>query len=453
MNKNIYIIAIAMSALGISSCKNDHDDVRPGIYLEHTVMETFPGDTLLISGQVSNYVGIRSIEMICDAWGTDVMHDFGSEHPKVMEFDYKVPVPMTATFDQDMRVIVTDKNGLENERIIQMRFAPDTKAPEITGLQAYNSVEYSVDEKKGLFNLNFTCSDDRKIDRLYLSMTEIAYEETIINDQGRILQLERELEFTSMGSFELNVRVVDESGNETSQTSAMNVTMPENEYQIEDYKQMYAVCAHQENPDDYIDGYYHYMERIGEYRYQCVVNADDAKDGFLFVPTKSMSGYVYGSSPYANFKILNNKDYVVPTRLEQPGYYTLTLDIAGHSFTIEPLEMKNIYNKSSLMASGDGFRSFDDWGAMKKVKDYHYTVFADQDGAAKPEWGRYYYFVGVTDDGGWDWTRIFRADAEGHKWYEVDGGNGALTYESDYDGRVEITFDTAIPFGTIKKVK
>lgn len=452
MNDRIYIIALFIALMGLSSCTDEHEDIRPGIYLERTVMETFPGDTLLISGQVSNYVGLQSIQMVCEAWGTDIQHDFGSEYPVVMEFNYKVPVPETATFDEDMLFIVTDKNGLENQRLIQMRFSPDTKAPEINGLQTYNSVEYDVESGKGIFNLNIQCSDDRQISTLYLSAASIGYEETIKNEKGRFMQVERELEFKSMGSFDLNLRLVDESGNETVQTSTLTVTMPENEYQIEDYKQMYAVSAFNENPDDYIDGYYHYMERVDEYRYQCVINADDAKDGFLFVPTKSMSGYIYGSSPYANFKILNNRDYVVPTRLDS-GYWVLTLDLAGHSFTIEPLDMKNIYNKSSLLASGDGFRSFDDWGAMKKTKDYHYTIFADQDGSAKPEWGRYYYFVGVTDDGGWDWARIFRADADGHKWYEVDGGNGALIYESDYDGKVEITFDTAIPFGTIKKVK
>lgn len=436
----------------VTGCSDDHDDVRPGLYLEQTVLESFPGDTLLINGQASNYVGIKSIRLLCDAWGVDQIHDFGGEKPKVMDFNYKVPVPEDADFDQALVVEVTDINGLESEKIIQLLFAPDTEAPKISGLDSYLSVEYDKASGRGVLNLDFNCSDDRSIKSLDIQIPSLGYSEEIPGN-GRTLKVNKEIEMTEMGSYDMEVKLTDASGNTTSAQSTITVLPHEDEYQIEDYKQMYVVTLLNENPDDYIDGYYHYMERIDEYKYQCTIHAASTEQGFLFVPTKSMSGYVYGSSPYANFKILNNRDYVVPTHMTQPGYYTLTLDIQNHSFTVEPLDISGAYNKSSLMASGDGFRSFDNWGSMQKTADYEYIGYADQDGSAKPQWGRYYYFVGVTDDGGWDWTRIFRADAAGHKWYETDGGSGALTYESDYDGRVEITFDTAMPYGTIKKVK
>lgn len=451
MKRYIYILAV-LALILVSSCSDDHDNVRPGLYLEKTVIESFPGDTILINGQASNYVGIQSIRLLCDAWNVDQVHDFGGEKPVVMDFNYKVPVPDDADFDQALVVEVTDINGLESEKIIQMLFAPDTEAPKITGLQSYISVEYNKTESNGVLNLDFQCSDDRKIGSLDIQIPNINYHDTI-QGTGRTMHVDKDIDFTEMGSYDMTVTLTDASGNTTQTNSTITVLPHEDEYQIEDYKQMYVVTLLNEDPDDYIDGYYHYMERIDEYKYQCTIHASSTEQGFLFVPTKSMTGYVYGSSPYANFKILNNRNYVVPTHMEQPGYYTLTLDIQNHSFTVEPLDLTGVYNKSSLLASGDGFRTFDNWGSMQKTADYEYTVYADQDGSAKPEWGRYYYFVGVTDDGGWDWTRIFRADAEGHKWYEVDGGNGALIYESDYDGRVKITFDTAMPFGTIKKVK
>ena len=452
MKRYIYLLAV-LTVVIVSSCKEEHDDVRPGIYLTQKVMESFPGDTLIVSGQASNYVGLQSIRLTCDTWGIDQLHDFGGEEPKVMEFNYQVPVPETATFDQTLTVTVTDVNGLENKQIVQLLFAPDTQSPSISGIRSYTSVEYDLTENKGLLNLNLACTDDRALKQLNVRIPAIGYDETFTATAGRRLQVEQQIAFTAMGTYDMLLSLEDASGNTTDTQSTITVMPHEDEYQIEDYQQMYVVTLLDENPDDYIDGYYHYMERIDAYQYQCVIHAASTAQGFLFVPTKSMTGYIYGSSPYANFKILNNRNYVVPTKMEQAGYYTLTLDIENHSFTVEPLDPAAAYNKDHLLASGDGFRSFDDWGVMQKTGDYQYEVYADQDGSATPQWGRYYYFVGTTDDGGWDWTRIFRADAEGHKWYEVDGGNGALIYLSDYDGRVKITFDTAMPYGTIKKVK
>lgn len=429
-----HICLSAVSALAVlGACKDDHDDVRPGIYIAQKVMETFPGDTLLVSGQASNYVGLQHIRLQCEAWGIDQLHDFGGAEPKVMEFNYKVPVPATATFDQSLTVTVSDMNGLEGKQLVQLLFAPDTQSPTLGGVGSYTSVEYDLEQGYGRLDLSLACADDRQLSSLTIKVPAIGYDETLEGLTGRTLQVERQIDFADMGSYEMPLSLVDASGNVTDVTSNVTVMPHEDECQVEDYKQMYVVTLLDEDPDDY----YHYMERLDAYKYQCVVHATTAEQGFLFVPTKSMAGHVYGSSPYANFKILNNRDYVVSTKMDAASYYTLTLNLQDHSFTVEPLSTSSAYNKDKLLASGDGFRSFDDWGVMQKTGDYQYEVYADQDGTATPQWGRYYYFVGTTADGGWDWNTVFRADADGHKWYEVDGGNGALIYQSDYDGRVK----------------
>lgn len=445
---------VMMAVLGIlAACSDDHDDVRPGIYVENQVMESFPGDTLNISGQISNYVGMKSVSLVCDDWKINQTYDLSNQNPKVWMLNCQVPVPKDAKFDNTLKIVVADINGLENVREVQVVFAPDTKSPTFVNLDDYISVDYDLNKKEGVYQMNFLCCDDREVASMTVKIPGLGYEETFKGAGKRQVNPDKQLTFTETGTYEMYLSATDVSGNVVSDSSSITVLPTEAEDPIENYNQMYAVQLVNENPDDYIDGYYHYMKKVGDYQYQCVVHAESATDGFLFVPSKTMKGYVYGSSPYANFKILNKAGYVKPTCMSAAGYYTLTIDIQKHSFKAEPLDVTKAYNNNSLLASGDGFRSWDDWGAMKKIADYCYKIYADQDGSAKPEWGRYYYFVGVTADGGWDWSRIFRADAEGHEWYETDGGSGALTYDSQYDGKVEVTFDTAIPYGTIKKVK
>ena len=175
MKRYIYLLVV-LTVVIVSSCKEEHDDVRPGIYLTQKVMESFPGDTLIVSGQASNYVGLQSIRLTCDAWGIDQLHDFSGEDPKVMEFNYRVPVPEAATFDQTLMVTVTDVNGLENRQIVQLLFAPDTQSPSISGIRSYTSVEYDLTENKGLLNLSLTCSDDRKLSKLNVRIPAIGYD-------------------------------------------------------------------------------------------------------------------------------------------------------------------------------------------------------------------------------------------------------------------------------------
>ena len=55
MKKILFFICVVCAFVG---CKNDDYNHRPGLWTAQDVIETFPGDTVLIQGQVSNYVGM-----------------------------------------------------------------------------------------------------------------------------------------------------------------------------------------------------------------------------------------------------------------------------------------------------------------------------------------------------------------------------------------------------------
>ena len=80
---------------------------------------------------------------------------------------------------------------------------------------------------------------------------------------------------------------------------------------------------------------------------------------------------------------------------------------------------------------------------------YRYTYTLHQNGSYSGT--RQYYAARVSD---WGYALYYWGDATGCGWWEdtTGTGTGAGSYASDYDGAVQITFDTAILWATIKKV-
>ena len=207
---------------------------------------------------------------------------------------------------------------------------------------------------------------------------------------------------------------------------------------------MYIVNAG-ENPDDYVNGYYRYMDRKGEYQYEGKFYAPADNTEIYFVPTRSMEGDLYGTSPYVSSKLMNKNGYVVPVILSKKGYYGVWVDLTAHTYSIWEYEIPTDACTEPLWLSGTGF-SFGDWGAsneMTKTDTYRYEVETEVLGDYAGDYQYYFYTSG--------WGRQFRADVDGNWWYEATGGS-LITYKTDYSGKVKVTFDTAAPWATIKKV-
>ena len=80
---------------------------------------------------------------------------------------------------------------------------------------------------------------------------------------------------------------------------------------------------------------------------------------------------------------------------------------------------------------------------------YRYTSTLHQIGSYSST--RQYYAARVSD---WGYVLRYWGDATGCGWWEdtTSAGGGVASYASDYDGVVQITFDTAILWATIKKI-
>ena len=103
MKKNLTKLVLLLVTVTMAACSEDGADQNPGLWTALDKIETFPGDTVLVTGQVSNYIGMRSVEITCAAWGIDKVYMLDGEHSKVFTYNYRMPVPQDATFDQQLR--------------------------------------------------------------------------------------------------------------------------------------------------------------------------------------------------------------------------------------------------------------------------------------------------------------------------------------------------------------
>jgi|UniRef100_UPI0035662A40 hypothetical protein bacD2_06450 len=428
-------------------CDDDKEDVAPGLYVASEEIETFPGDTVLVSGTASNYAGLASITLSCEGWGIHKVYDLNGQKPKVFNYDYRLVVPKTAAFEENLLITICDVNGWETKKNVLLTYIADMESPVMqTQLPSRIAVDFNTATNKGSWNLNLKFTDDRDLKSVRMQIPDMQIDETVAVS-GRSGELKRTIDFTT-GEFPVTLTVTDAGGNETIVNTTVVVMLAEEEDPIQDYAQMYIVNA-DENPDDYVNGYYRYMDHKGEYQYEGKFYAPTDNAKVYFVPTKSIEGDLYGTSPYVSSKLMNKNGYVVPVILPKKGYYGIWIDLNAHTYSIWEYEIPVGSHIGTLYVSGTGF-TIGDWRyeEMNKVdNDYRYECESELvDGDTKE--CQYYFTSSYTD---WVNARVFRADTAGNWWYESATGS-CIIYKTDYSGKVKVTFDTAAPWATIKKI-
>lgn len=443
MKKIFFLLSIAIFAL--TSCSDDADH-RPGLWTDGDIIETFPGDTVHVKGQVSNYIGINSISISCDDWGISKVYDLTAHKPKVFNYDYALIVPDSATFDSELKVMVSDKEGSENKRTITLKYKADTEAPKFAeALSEQTSVELNTATGKAEYQLYLTATDDRSLKEAVISVPSLNINETLAL-QGRNFLIDRTIEIDQAGSFPMTITLSDNGGNSQAYTTELVVMPREDENPIQDYAQMYVFNA-DEDASDYIYGYYRYMDRTGAYQYSCKIYAPKDGTRILLAPTQSRSGDLYGVSPYVSSKLMNNNGYVVPITVAAAGYYYLWVDLQNHRFSLTPYDVESTIYSGALFVTGSGFTTMADWT---------FSPAMSQTGSSYRKQISLTLASGISEcdicftDG--TWNNVWRCGSNQWWWLDNAGYGGSIgTFNPNGATNVTVTFDTAELWCTVKK--
>lgn len=438
-----YIFFISVILLTVS-CKEDNS--LPGLWTDSSVIDTFPEDIVNIQGQVSSEIGMSSVTIACDAWNINKVYNLSAEKPKVFNYNYKLVVPENATFDEELHVTVTDKKGNENKKIIVLTYKPDTQSPAVAGgFPSDVNVEYNPSEHQGIFSFDHTVTDDRSLKSVTIDIPSLDISE-IIPLSGRSVQLDKTITISELGSYPMTLTIEDNGGNRGVYQSNVIVMLKEEEDGIDDYAQMYVVND-DENEIDYISGYYRYMDRNDAYQYSCTIYAPKDGTHLFFTPTESLTGDKFGTSPYVASKLMNKNGYVVPVVVAKAGYYYVWLDIKNHKYTLTSFEPDTSTYSGDMILTGEGF-SFADWSFSPNMENggtsYRKSIVVSLNSSAT---AHSYCFT----DG--SWNKIWR-NSEGKWWWLDDQSSGGsiCSYSPGSATTVQVVFDTAELWGTMKKI-
>lgn len=430
----------------ITACNEER--VSPGLYIKNDLIETFPGDTVLIEGTISNYDGLSSLVINCNNWKIEKKYDLNNQKPKVFNYSYRMPVPEDASFPEYLDIEVTDVNNLVRSEKILMKYIPDTQTPVCSNApKEQTSVDFNSDASKGIWNLNLNIEDDRMIDKVNIIIEKINFNKTF-DISAKKASINEAIEFTLPGSYPTVFTITDKSGNLNELKTEVIVMIEEIENPISNYPFMYIIND-DENPDDYLHGYYNPMkDHGGEYQYGGFFYAPKDNTKIFFVPTKNLNGDKYGVSPYVSSKLMNNNGYVDPVTIAKKGYYYIYIDLQAHSYEIRE-EIPTPEYTGDLYITGVGFTTFADWSLHATTKKGNiYEVELEQDDVDETH---DYCFISNTN-----WSQAYKYWDDGNGcgwWFNKDNADGTnASYTTDYKGKVKITFDSAIPWATVKKV-
>lgn len=440
-------LALLVLAFGIWSCADKNADVAPGLWTSSEALGTFPGDTPLLSGTASGYTSLSRIDFSVPAWNYSYTIDLSGQKPKVFNYSFRMDVPETADFPQTLTVRVTDVNGKVTESAVALSFLPDTQAPQPSGV-INDAVEVVYEGTEGVWKADYSFTDDRALSKIMLSIPVLNVNETV-DCSGKTGSFSGSYSFDTIGNYPATLSASDASGNLYEKALTLVVMPQEDEDPIDDYPQMYLFDA-DENADDYLSGYYHYMYRDAACCYKGAFYASHDDFHLLFSPKAAQDGDLYGVSPYIPTKLMNKNGYVVPFTVEKKGYYGVYIDLMNHTVTLWDYDIAAAYEGApytgELQASGTCF-SVGDWGLsdpMTKM-DGHDYVFTVQMETVTYASARDYYFANCTL-----WDPIFRCDNKGESWF-VGASGPCCQFTTDYVGKVDMYLDTALPWGWIKK--
>lgn len=438
-------LLIFSSLLSMISCSEDHADLRPGLWTSEDVIDTYPGDTILIEGQASCYTGLQSISITCNEWEVNKQFDLSNENPSVFNFRHTILVPTDAEFDQNLLITVTDKNGSEQKKVITMKYVPATEAPYIAGLNTEIAVNYDTSTGLGVYELNAAVCCASSLDKAVLRVPALGIDETIPLS-GSTAQLQKRMEFHEAGTYPMTIIVSDRSGNTNTYNCTLYVIPEEHEDEVEDYPMMFAFMGN-EKADDYIYGYYQYMQRMDDGCYQVSIYAPSDDTEYFFSPTRNDNGdRRFGISPFISTKLISKQSEPGYVKGYKPGkgYWGLWVDVKSQTIIKWALDTSTA-DKGTLYYSAD-------WNGWTFTEMASAEAEYQKTGDITIYAGNQYFCFATTTD----WTHIWRIWNDGGDiagwWFSEDGsGSGATLPVISADVNATITFDTATKWCFIKK--
>jgi hypothetical protein len=450
-----FLVYSVILCVSLTMCNKDevNDPDAPSIVLNTPVISTASGDLFWIRANITDDVGLKSINLLYSDWHLDKTIDLSDTTWKSYDLIYQFLTPEEEEDVGPHKILVTaeDVGGNQTSAEITVRLDKDFLSPVFVQTKPTDGTPVKGGDT---LRFLFEVTDERGIDTFILKAPDFGIDTIIAFDPGNPqytyinnIAISEEM---AIGTYYINVEASDTSDNKTSKLLSIKV--------IESIDNVYLVGGasfngwNEGNPtpmrkdatdDDWFE--------ITTYSQGTVDN-----NGVKFLGQKGWTPFNWGLDPSNSSKIINSEssEKII---LAEAGYYKVRFNPTTLEYSVEK-EVASTEIKSEMYVMGSGYTGYDlNWDpsqgiAMTRDLTNHYVftielVFSEAVDLK---------FLGQTDgwgpfDCGWEWAERPTEFGDISRDLEVGDGTADLKFVG-LPGLYLIKMDYHILHGSVTKI-
>lgn len=324
------------------SDENGYADVDGGLpvaVLKANHIQSGAGHDFTIEGTLTDADGISAIKLECaDLYlnkTIDLIEIYG-EPQTSYDLSYKFSISKDEVGEQfTVKVTVVDVGGRETSQDVLITMDGDFENP-VFFLAPDKAITVLMKaDRNPQYTLNFTVTDDRKLDYATIEIPELTgFETRTVSAEGQSsLTFKEVIVFPNVSQvYTINLAAYDAVGNSVTTTCSLTVS------EMPDFEKMYlADVTTDEELNSDVFGVPMVINHTGEYQYKARYYNKAAGTEIFFLPQKtSFTPICFGLDPEDSNKLTDDPELAKPIVLDTPNvYYEIDINVKQSTYSIK----------------------------------------------------------------------------------------------------------------------
>ena len=338
------LCALFATGVFVTGCSDDNgyadvDGQSPVAELKADHIRSGAGHDFTIEGTLTDADGISAIKLQCaDLYlnkTIDLIEIYG-EPQTSYDLSYKFSISRDEVGEQfTVKVTVVDVGGRETSQDVLITMDGDFENP-VFSLAPDKAITVLMKaDRNPQYTLNFTVTDDRKLDYATIEIPELTgFETRTVSAEGQSsLTFKEVIVFPNVSQvYTINLAAYDAVGNSVTTTCSLTVS------EMPDFEKMYlADVATDEELNSDLFGVPMVINHTGEYQYKARYYNKAAGTEIFFLPQKtSFTPICFGLDPEDSNKLTDDPELAKPIVLDTPNvYYEIDINVKQSTYSIK----------------------------------------------------------------------------------------------------------------------
>jgi len=338
------LCALFATGVFVTGCSDDNgypdvDGESPVVALKTSHIQSGAGHDFTIEGTLTDADGISAIKLQCaDLYlnkTIDLIEIYG-EPQTSYDLSYKFSISRDEVGEQfTVKVTVVDVGGRETSQDVLITMDGDFENP-VFSLAPDKAITVLMKaDRNPQYTLNFTVTDDRKLDYATIEIPELTgFETRTVSAEGQSsLTFKEVIVFPNVSRvYTINLAAYDAVGNSVTTTCSLTVS------EMPDFEKMYlADVATDEELNSDVFGVPMVINHTGEYQYKARYYNKAAGTEIFFLPQKtSFTPICFGLDPEDSNKLTDDPELAKPIVLDTPNvYYEIDINVKQSTYSIK----------------------------------------------------------------------------------------------------------------------